>query len=72
MAQSSPIEAKERATEGFDVMCVVGFVTYGNGDVTATEAAFALIGRHGASGSYSFPSPDGGTVFVDVAYSDRL
>jgi len=38
-----------------DVVCTVGTVTVGDGDLTPMEAAMLLVARHGASGSYAWP-----------------
>jgi len=52
--------------DGFDVTCVVGRVTFGQGDMTPHEAALRVIGAHGAEGTFTFPHEDGRTVTVTV------
>jgi hypothetical protein len=55
-----------QVTDGFDVTCLIGRVSFGEGDMTPVEAAMRLIGRHNAEGEYSFPHEDGGTTHVTV------
>jgi hypothetical protein len=51
-------------TDGFDVVCVVGHVSFDpTANQTPYEAAFALIARHGATGTFTFPD---GNEFVTV------
>ena len=46
----------KRDTSGFDVTCVVGRVEIGEtGEHSAYEAAFLLIAKHDAPGTYNFP-----------------
>jgi hypothetical protein len=54
--------------DGFDVVCTIGRVTFGNGDRSPYVAAFDLIAEHGAMGSFSFPHEDGRTVTVEVTF----
>ena len=56
------------SADGFDVVCTIGHVEFGDGDKTPYQAALALIGEHGAQGYFTFPAEDGGTVHVDVAF----
>lgn len=56
---------------GFDVTCVIGRVELdGNGDFTPHEAAFLMIARHDARGTFNFPMQDGRTMSVTVDYPD--
>jgi hypothetical protein len=58
-------EPRERP--GFDVLCVVGRVEFGDtGEDPPYVAAFRLIGEHGAVGTYEFPTEDGLTCRVAV------
>jgi len=62
-----------REAPGFDVTCVVGRVTLGEGEHTPEQAAFLLIADHGAPGTYSFPSEAPGTIRVTVEHElDQL
>lgn len=55
--------------QGFDVTCVIGSVVFdAMGDMTPVEAAYLLIARHGAPGSFEFPQAEGGTHRVIVEY----
>jgi hypothetical protein len=64
--------ARERERErlnSFDVTCVIGTVRTdaANGEYESPHvAAFALIAKHNADGTYTFPHADGGTVRVTV------
>lgn len=61
----------DRDGYGFDVTCVIGRVdVVPQGDVPAHVAAFELIARHDAQGSFRFPMPDGRTCVVDVFWED--
>lgn len=49
---------------GFDITCVVGTVTLGEGDIQSpTVAAMRMIGENCNDGTYRFPN-------VDVPYED--
>lgn len=52
--------------DGFDVVCTIGHVTFGDGDRSAYAAAFDLIAAHGADGTFTFPNEYGHTITVDV------
>lgn len=54
--------------EGFDVTCLVGHVSFGEGQDSPIEAAMKLIGRHGAEGEYRFPHEDGGEWIVSMEH----
>lgn len=64
----SRLAPKEQA--GFDVTCVIGRITFGDGDMNPHEAAFRLIAQHDAPGTYSFPLATGGTCNVTVEYDN--
>lgn len=66
MAGKPHTTTEDREQPGFNVVCTIGRIEFGEGDVSPYEAAFSLIGRHGADGDYEFPAEDGGTVFVFV------
>lgn len=52
---------------GFDVTALIGHVSFSAmGDMNPVEAAFRLIGQHGAAGTYQFPHEDGGFWLIDV------
>jgi hypothetical protein len=57
-----------RPIPGFDVVCTIGHVEFGDGPHTPTEAAMLLIAQHDAEGSYSFPHPNGGTYRITVEH----
>lgn len=57
--------------QGFDVVCVVGRVELGNGNVQPEVAAFTLIAEHGQPGGYSFPTAAGGACHVEVSFTNR-
>jgi hypothetical protein len=56
--------------EGFDVVCTVGRVTFGDAGEHPHVAAFRLIAEHGAPGEYRFPNEDGGVTVVTVEHQD--
>ena len=70
MARVSPHTArKARARtipDGFDVTCVIGRVSFGDGDESPDMAAYRLISEHAAPGVYSFPSAFGGMTTVRI------
>lgn len=49
---------------GFDVMCKIGRVEFGNGGEPAIMAAFRMIYEHNAAGEFSFPDECDGTIKV--------
>lgn len=51
---------------GFDVVCSIGRVEFGNGNMDPVVAAMHLIGEHRAPGEYRFPHEDGGEWVVNV------
>ena len=53
---------------GFDVVCAIGHVRFGEGEQSPVEAAMTLIARHGAEGVYRFPHEDGGDWVVAVEF----
>lgn len=55
---------------GFDVVCVVGRVTYGGGNLTPFEAAMKIIAECGVQGVYEFPQEVDGMVRVTLEYID--
>lgn len=55
---------------GFDVVCTIGRVEFGNGSVSPEVAAFKLIAEHGAPGGYSFPTAAGGLCHVEVSFTN--
>lgn len=59
-----------REARGFDVTCVVGRVTFDEGDIPANVAAFMLIAQHGAEGVFTFPREDGSVQRVTVERED--
>lgn len=65
--QDSPAEPA-----GFDVTCVIGRVEFDaltEGLRSPNEAAMALIARHDAEGTYTYPMQDGRSCHVTVEYT---
>jgi len=61
-------EARGEVT-GFDVTCSIGRVNFDElAETTAVEAAFLLIARHDAEGTYTFPAENGGQITVTVEF----
>jgi hypothetical protein len=58
-------KAKEVAPTGFDVVCTIGHVEFGDGEDHAYVAAMKLIVEHEAPGMYQFPG-ECGTVEVYI------
>jgi hypothetical protein len=62
---------KSRPREGFDVVCTIGRVEFGNGNMPPHVAAFALIAEADMPGTYSFPTANGGVCEVTVVFHDE-
>lgn len=56
--------------DGFDVVCTIGRIEFGDSHHTPYEAALLLIGQHGATGEFTFPAENGDTVVVTVEHRD--
>lgn len=54
----------------FDVTCVVGTVTVGDGEHAPHVVAMQLIAEHDAEGTYTFPMPDGRVQRVTVEFTN--
>jgi hypothetical protein len=53
-------------SNGFDVVCTIGRVEFGTGDMSPYVAAFVLIAEHDANGTFQFPNEDGTITSVTV------
>lgn len=72
MARFDAVEGKHRPIEGFDVTAVIGRVEFDAlSDLSPHEAAFMLIAKHDARGTFNFPMEDGRTMSVTVDYPDN-
>ena len=65
-------ERKERRMQqmdGFDVVCTIGRVVFGDGEQSPRTVAFGLIAEHGAEGTFTFPNEDGTVCRVTVEHT---
>jgi hypothetical protein len=64
------MKSKRPSRHLFDVTCIVGSVELDpTSDQSPVEAAFALIAKHDAEGTYQFPHGDGRTYSITVELS---
>jgi hypothetical protein len=67
---SAPRKTHRLAPDGFDVVCTIGRVEFGDGPYTPYETALLMIGQHGATGEFTFPAENGDTVVVNIEHRD--